>query len=366
MIIGENISLKPYNTFQIDVNARYFIEIQSEEELKELFSEEIFKRQKRLILGGGANMLFTEDFDGLVIKVDAPCRDRSCTCPSENHIIYPGKNEHSYPGKNEHSYPGKNEHPYLRSNDNDHIHISVPAGEDWSDFVQYANSQGWAGLQKLAGIPGQVGTAPVSNIGAYGVEIGDLIERVEGYDLQTGEKRRYSHDECEFGYRTSIFKTSLINQFFITCVCFRLIKLDSSLHSQGQKLQKISDEILQMRSEKLPDLELFPSAGSFFKNPVVSIEKWQELKGKFEELIGFANEKMVKLSAGQLIEMAGLKGYSNGKAGVSNKHALILVNEGGATGNDILDVMKVVQDAVKEKFRVELEPEVVIIKNGGE
>lgn len=297
MIIQENISLKPYNTFQIDVKAKYFVEIKSEEELRQLFLSDIFKKEKRLIIGWGANLLFAKDFDGLVI-----------------HRVW----------------------------------------KNWSNFVEECNKNWYAGLENLIWIPGNVETAPLSNIWAYGVEVWEMIESVEWYDLESLERKIFSRYECKFVYRTSIFKEKLRNKFIITKVNFKFSAGDP------ESLKAKSDEILALRNGKLPDPAVEPNAWSFFKNPFVSIEKWKELKEENADLTWYEVDGMMKLSAWQLIELAGLKWYVDGKAGVSAKHALVLVNKWW-TPDDMLNMMKKVQREVFDKFWVELEAEVVIV-----
>lgn len=341
LTIQSNISLLPYNTFQIDVKAKYFVEIQSIEDLQELFQYPIFQSEKRLILGGWSNTLFTQDFDGLVIKVNLKGIE-------------------------------------TLSDDDSSTLLKVAAGENWSDFVNYTNVRELAGLENLIDIPGEVWTSAVSNIWAYGVEAKDRIVWVEGYDLQTGMFRRFSNEECQFSYRTSIFKSSLRNQFLISHVVFALDIFDESYQfitnypdiqialqksplppfTKGGGLQHMSGIIAEIRSIKLPDWRVIGTAGSFFANPIVSLEFAKNLEQSYSDLKIYPYLDQVKLSAGQLIDKAGLKWYSNWKAWTSPQHALIVINEWG-TAKDVLDVVEHIQTKVKEMFGVELVPEVV-------
>ncbi|GHV23010.1 UDP-N-acetylenolpyruvoylglucosamine reductase [Bacteroidia bacterium] len=329
LTIQSNISLLPYTTFRIDVQTKYFTEIHSESDFKELFSSPIFQQEKKQILGGGAKTFFTKDFDGLVIKIDIKGIQ-------------------------------------LEKETDNQLHICAGAGEDWSDFVNFCNTHNRAGIENLIAIPGNVGTAPFSNIGAYGVEIGNLVERVEGYDMTTGERKTYTHEQCQFGYRTSIFKSALKNQFLITAVGFVLQKFDDSYlfitnypdvqaFLQNRKpgsLTEISEIIASIRSKKLPDVKKTGTVGSFFVNPFVCQEHFLALQKAYPEMPFYPvpdTTEVTKLSAGRLIEKAGLKGYSTGKVGTFPQNALAIVNEGGTAG-EVLAVVDYIQQTVKEKF----------------
>ncbi|MDR0859575.1 MAG: UDP-N-acetylmuramate dehydrogenase [Candidatus Peribacteria bacterium] len=329
LTIQSNISLLPYTTFRIDVQTKYFTEIHSEAELQELFSSPLFQQEKKQILGGGAKTFFTKDFEGLVIKV---------------------------------AIKGIQ----LEKETETQLHIRAGAGEDWSDFVTFCNEQNRAGIENLIAIPGNVGTAPFSNIGAYGVEVGKVVERVEGYDLTTGEKKTYSHEQCQFGYRTSIFKSALRNQFLITAVGFTLQKFNDSYPFitkypdvqtclQGitpKSLTEISDIIADIRSKKLPDVKKIGTVGSFFVNPFVCQEHFLSLQKAYPEMPFYPvadTPEVIKLSAGRLIEKAGLKGYSTGKVGTFPQNALAIVNE-SATASEVVALVDYIQQTVKEKF----------------
>ncbi|MDD2536896.1 MAG: UDP-N-acetylmuramate dehydrogenase [Candidatus Absconditabacteria bacterium] len=363
--IQSDVSLLPYNTFQVDVQAKYFVDIHQEEDLEELFETGIFAKEKHLILGGGANVLFTQDINGLVIKVSL----KGIECLSGLDV---SSLKSPLP-------------PFQKGGSK--VLVQAMAGEDWSGFVEYCNRKGRAGIENLIAIPGQVGTAPVSNIGAYGMEIGERVVWVEGYDLEKKEWKKFDHEECGFAYRDSIFKSELRGKFLITRVVFALeqlseeylFKLDypdvqrvleersinildcrASLAMTPNSLEQVSEIISEIRASKLPDPNKIGTAGSFFANPIIKKSDFDLLIQKFPELISYPHGDEVKLSAGQLIDLAGLKGYSNGKAGTSSKHALIVINEGGSA-EDVLEVVEHIQIVVKEKFGVALKPEVVYI-----
>lgn len=243
--------------------------------------------------------------------------------------------------------------------------LSVRAGEIWSDLVHFTTVKGWSGLESLTDIPGSVGAAPVSNIGAYGTEVGSLIQEVRGYDLITLKYQVFSQKDCHFAYRSSIFKEQLLHQFLVTEVVFALHQEVFPTGEASNPLVLRSQEISAVRASKLPDLRMMGTAGSFFKNPVVSEEVFLILQQQFPDLVFYPSvspqgEKVYKLSAGWLIERAGMKGYRYGKAGVYEHHALVLVNRGGSP-QEILEVKNRVQDAVHQLFGILLEPEVVII-----
>lgn len=342
MHIQKDISLKPYNTFQVEVNAKYFVEITSDKDIQELFQDPLFQT-KRLILGGGANILLTKDFEGIVIKVALKGIQQI-------------------------------------ARENGKVILKVGAGENRQDFVQYCCENQYAGIENLAWIPWNVGTAPVSNIGAYGMEVSKVIVKVEGYDLKTQEFKVFSKDECKFGYRSSIFKKELSSEFLVTAVFFELQEFsetysfqleypdfkkyfqEKELNPDDLTLKDVMNAVIEIRNNKIPDPKLVPSAWSFFENPVIPQSELASLLERFPQLKSFPSwkEGYVKLSAGQLIDLAWLKGYSNGKAWTSEKHALILINQGG-TAQDILEVANHIQTTVFQTFWVELHPEVVYV-----
>lgn len=345
MQVEENIDLKPYNTLQISVRAKYFVKIQSESDILELMNADLWKKEKHCILNGGSNILFTQDFGGIVVKIETKWIE---VIKSENKSLL----------------------------------IEVSAWENWSDFVERCceNNRYW--IENLIDIPWNVGTAPVSNIWAYGTEVSGVIFEVEWIDLITWDKKVFKKSECEFGYRTSIFKYKLRNQFLVTKVRFLLSVFDEnyvpnvwykdiqnyiSEHWINLKTPKeVSEIVSKIRANKLPDWHKIWTAWSFFSNPIITLDEWSELEKSFPELshhecVDFG-EKKIKLSAGQLIDQCGLKWWriSNWTAWTYSKHALILVNEWWTAG-DVLDAMCYIQSCVKNKFWVQLEPEVVLV-----
>ena len=345
MQIKENVDLKPYNTLQIPVKAKYFVIIGKEFDILELMESELRKKEKHCILNGGSNTLFTQDFDGIVIKIETKWKE------------------------------------IIKSEDN-HVIIEVAAGENWSDFVDRCCENNYSGIENLIDIPWNVGTAPVSNIWAYGTEVSSIIYEVEWIDLNTWESKVFEKSECEFGYRTSIFKYTLRNQFLVTKVRFLLSILDENYQPniwykdiqniteqkwiQPKTPKEVAEIVREIRANKLPDWHKIWTAWSFFSNPIITLDEWSELEKSFPELshhecIEFEETKM-KLSAGQLIDQCGLKWWrvSNWTAWTYEKHALILVNEWWKA-DDVLDAMHHIQKCVKDKFWVQLEPEVVLV-----
>ena len=336
MKILSNISLKPYNTFGIDVKAHKFVEVTSVEELREtlqnMYASELF------ILGGGSNMLLTKDIEKTVVHINLKGRE------------------------------------IVEETDYQAV-VQAMAGENWHDFVLYCISNNLGGLENLSLIPGNVGTAPIQNIGAYGVEIKDSFESCTAMDLQTMQLKTFNREECGFGYRDSIFKKEAKGKFIITSVNFRLRKkdhtlstsygsIDQYLEEKGVKdptIGDISEAVINIRESKLPNPKELGNSGSFFKNPVVSTKKLKELQGQFPEIPFYAvDENLVKIPAGWLIEYAGLKGYRKGDAGVHKKQALVLVNYGNATGQEILALSEKIQKKIGEMFGIEIQPEVNI------
>jgi len=336
--ILENTSLKPFNTFGIDAQARYFIQVSSIDELKEIYTNPSFKELNKLIIGGGSNILLQSNFDGLVIK---------------NEI----KGIH------------------LIKEDPDYIWVSVGAGENWHEFVLHCIQNNWAGIENLSLIPGCVGAAPMQNIGAYGVEVKDVIDSVETIELSTLKNCTFSNENCKFGYRESIFKNEQKNKHCIVKVNFKLNKkpnykiaygaIEEELMNDSNtplSIRKISNAVIKIRQSKLPDPKQIGNAGSFFKNPEIPNEIVLKLKEKFPNLVSYpVSEKTTKLAAGWLIENAGWKGFTEGNYGVHKLQALVLVNYGGAKGHEILALSEKIILSVKEKFGVVLEREVNII-----
>lgn len=331
---SENYSLKQHNTFGIDVTSKYFFECTEPDDLIVFFkSNESWKEEKNIIIGEGSNILFLDDFEGLVI-----------------HPNIPGIQ--------------------VVKEDRQNIWMEVGAGEVWDEFVEYTVNYQLGGIENLSLIPGSVGAAPVQNIGAYGQEVGNVIEKVKGFDLVRNQPAEYSAAECEFGYRSSIFKGTLKNKFIITSVVFKLDKFPEFVTGYGQmedivkakgeiNLYNIRDAVIEIRSSKLPDVKELGNAGSFFKNPVVESAVADNLKLQFENIpVYSANKGFSKLAAGWLIEKAGWKGIREGDVGVHEKQALVLVNYGSASGKQIFDFSEKIKQSVFEKFGVELEREV--------
>ncbi|MDQ6608206.1 MAG: UDP-N-acetylmuramate dehydrogenase [Bacteroidota bacterium] len=339
MQIQENVSLRPYNTFGIDAAARYFTTFETVEELKELFGNSKFKIQgSKLILGGGSNILLTKDFNGLVLK---------------NEI---GGIE-------------------VVKEDVDHIYLKAGAGENWHKVVMYCVENGFAGIENLSLIPGNVGASPMQNIGAYGVDIKDVFHELEAFDIKDNTITKFSLQECEFGYRESVFKHKYKGRFVILNVTYRLNKqlvFNTSYGAIQQELEKmgarnlsiktISQAVINIRSSKLPDPKLIGNAGSFFKNPHVDKKSFHMLQKKYPALPYFSfDEENVKLPAGWLIEQCGWKGYRKGDAGCYPKQALVLVNYGSASGEEIFSLSEDILQSVKNKFGIVLEREVNIV-----
>lgn len=336
-MILENVSLKTFNSFGIDAKARYFCEIGSVSQLNELVSHSRWKKIPKLILGEGSNLLLTQDFDGLVLKI------------------------------------GINGIEKIRE-DADYVWITAGAGENWHRFVLYCIAQGYGGVENLSLIPGTVGAAPMQNIGAYGVELTHVFDSLSALGLEDLKPRVFVHHECHFGYRESIFKNRVKNQFIITDVTFRLTKkpqfhieygaLKQLLCEQKQELsiKVISDAVIQIRSQKLPDPKVLGNAGSFFKNPVILLEHFEWLRQQFPEIPHFpVDESRCKVPAAWLIEQCQWKGFRQGDIGVHQHHALVLVNYAHGNGRDIYQLAKDIQKSVMEKFSVEILPEVNIV-----
>lgn len=338
MQITSNISLKPLNTFGIEVKAKYFTEIQSLENIIELLETKEYKNNARLILGGGSNLLLTKDVDALVIKNNL----KGISIVKET---------------------------------DDAVWVKCAAGEVWHEIVMWCIEHNYGGLENLSLIPGCTGASPMQNIGAYGVEIKDTFYELEAVHLETGKQQLFSKSDCEFGYRESVFKHQLKNQFIITSVTFQLSKNPTfrieygaikqeleAMHVSELSIKAISQAVINIRSSKLPNPKEIGNAGSFFKNPEVPNETYLKLKQAFPNLVAYPLENSnYKLAAGWLIEQSGLKGLQIGDAGVHKLQALVLVNYGKATGKEIFDLSTLVLETVNAKFGVTLEREVNII-----
>ncbi len=339
MQIQENISLKLYNTFSINAAARYFTNFTSLYELEELFS--FYTKNKltnTLILGGGSNILLTQDFNGLVAKNEMKGIE-------------------------------------VVKEDTDNIYVKAGAGENWHQFVLYCIEKNFAGVENLSLIPGNVGASPMQNIGAYGVEIKDVFYELEAYNIEDKKLTTFSNKDCEFAYRESVFKRKYKDKFIITSVTYSLNKTPKYNTSYGaitQELEKmgvkelsvaaVSQAVINIRQSKLPDPAVIGNAGSFFKNPTVPKEQFETLKLQFPNVVRYrVNDKEVKLAAGWLIEQCGWKGFRKGDAGCHAAQALVLVNYGNANGIDIYNLSTEIMNSVEEKFKVFLEREVNVI-----
>lgn len=335
--IRENVSLKNFNTFGVEAIARYLVEINHEDELTELFSDPKWLQIPRLVLGGGSNVLFTKNFEGLVIKMNIR--------GIEHRISH------------------------------EEVHIEAGAGENWNELVDYCVAHGFAGMENLSLIPGSVGASPVQNIGAYGVELKDVFESCQAFKISAQHKKTFVKEACGFGYRESIFKGELKNQYIITSVKFKLSlqpKINTKYGAIEDELRKreISDPTIQdiskvvshIRVSKLPDPSTIGNAGSFFQNPVIDFADFEKLKSKFPDVVNFpAGNHKIKLAAGWLIEQCGWKGQIIGQTGTFKNQALVLVNYGQASGAEIYALSSQIIDSVYNKFGVELHREVNIL-----
>lgn len=319
LTIQENISLKNYNTFRVDVKAKFFVEVKSEDEFAELLQHKIRKEYPHFFLWWWANILLTKDFPWIVVK----------NAIMEKHIL---------------------------REENDTIYIKVWSGEFRAPFVNRCVDHGYQWLEKLAFIPWSIWASAVGNIGAYGTEAKDVIYEVECLETENAQRKILTNADCQFAYRESIFKHELKDKVFITAVIFALKKV-----SDTAPLKQAVTEIIEIRKTKLPDPTQIGTAGSFFKNPIITEEEYLALKEKYPNLISFPAGEKVKLAAGQLIELCGLKWYAQGDAAVSSAHALVLINRGNATGQEILSLANHILSEVRKKFNVELEPEVIIM-----
>jgi UDP-N-acetylmuramate dehydrogenase len=335
----QNVSLKPFNTFGLEAKAQHFLEINNQEELIDFLTNNPLAKGPLLPIGGGSNILLTQDYKGTVLKL---------------------------------SLKGKH---ILKEQDN-YTFVEVAGGENWHDFVLWSISENLGGIENMSLIPGNVGTAPIQNIGAYGVEQKDSFVSLTAVEIETGQIHHFTDEACEFGYRDSVFKRHLKGKFIITKVVFKLTNTNHVLKTSYGAIQnqlqlmnvleptikEVSDAVIAIRQSKLPDPKEIGNSGSFFKNPVISNEKFEILKHKFPEVSAYPNgENHTKVAAGWLIEQAGLKGLRRGPIGVHEKQALVLVNYGGGKGKDIQQLSSDIQAKVKEIFDISLEAEVNIL-----
>jgi UDP-N-acetylmuramate dehydrogenase len=337
MQVIENVPLKNLNTFGVEANAEWYVDISDENDLKLLFDQNRWKNFPRLILGGGSNMLFTADFKGLIV-----------------HVKIQG----------------------IRFEVNgDDVLVTAGAGVVWNDLVNYCVDKGFAGIENLSLIPGSVGAAPVQNIGAYGVELQDIFDSCRAFEIASGKIRVFEKEDCGFSYRDSVFKSSLKGLYIITEVSFKLSKIVMPKISYGaisEELEKrginnpgikdLSSVVSHIRVSKLPDPTTIGNAGSFFKNPVIPNAQFLKLKTDFPEIVHFpAEEGYIKISAGWMIEHCGWKGKVVGNTGTWKNQALVLVNQGNATGKEIFKFSESIIESVNAKFGIMLEREVNII-----
>lgn len=327
-----NYSLKNHNTFGIDVDCKRFVEFGSVDELRSLLPT--LRGERLLVIGGGSNLLFTKDFDGTIVH--------SAIMGSEPRI------------------------------DGDDVYLRVGSGETWDNIVAEATERGWHGMENLSLIPGEVGASAVQNIGAYGAEAKDIIYKVEAVEIATGEAVSFANADCHYAYRQSLFKTDWKGKYIVTHVTYKLTKtftphldygnIRAELERQNitqPTAQQLRQTIIDIRQAKLPDPKEEGNAGSFFMNPIVDRKKYDELATQYPEMPHYiVDDERVKIPAGWMIDQCGWKGKSLGKAGVHSKQALVLVNRGGATGNDVLALCRKIQADVLEKFGIAISPEV--------
>lgn len=337
MTIQHHISLQPYNTFGINAIANSYVNISTKSELKEVL--ENYKNKPKFILGGGSNMLLTKNVDALVM-----------------HINLKGKE--------------------LVEEDDLYVWIKAQAGENWHEFVLWTLAQNYGGIENLSLIPGHIGTAPIQNIGAYGVELKDVFFSCEAINMETLEEKTFTLEACDFDYRSSIFKTVVKGMYIITSVTLRLTKQAHQLHTEYGAIQQelallnikeptitdVSRAVINIRQSKLPDPKQIGNSGSFFKNPVISKTEFIQFQSKHPEAPFYkVSESEFKIPAGWLIEQSGFKGQRFGDAGVHDKQALVLVNHGNATGEEIWNLAVKIQETVFQNFNINIEAEVNIV-----
>lgn len=340
MNFQKNISLKPYNTFNINAKAKYFYAFQSLKELHKIYNNNTFQPMKKLVLGGGSNMLLVNDFDGIILKNDLKGIE-------------------------------------VTSQDEAFAYIKVQGGENWHQFVLWCLEHDFGGVENLSLIPGTVGAAPIQNIGAYGVELKDIFHNLTAFNVENQAVETFNLEQCQFGYRDSIFKSKVKGQYIILSVTFKLTTnnhrininygaIQNVLNDKNistPTIQDISQAVIEIRSSKLPNPDEIGNSGSFFKNPEIEVSEFERLQKLFPNIVFYnlPNGK-VKIPAGWLIEQCGWKGKRVGNTGAYAKQALVLVNYGEATGEEVWSLALAIKDSVKEKFGIEITPEVNIIK----
>ena len=338
LVIQENVSLLPFNTFHFDVRAKHLVTVSSPDDVRQLLKSALFRENPVLVLGGGSNVLFTNPFEGTVVK---------------NELMGITKiNE-----------------------DEETVTLRVGSGENWHTLVMYCVERNYGGIENLSLIPGTVGAAPMQNIGAYGVEVKDVIKEVETFELSTATSRTFANEECQFGYRESFFKHEGRDKYFISSVTLTLTKRNHRFNIQygaikdtlrqmevsEVSIQAISDAVIHIRKSKLPDPVVIGNAGSFFKNPTIDESHYNQLKMSYPDIPGYPEgESRMKVPAGWLIEQCGWKGKRFGSVGVHPLQALVLVHYGGGEGSEIMNLSMKIQESVEKKFQIKLHPEVNI------
>lgn len=337
MEILDHFNLKNFNTFHVSAFARYFVNVPDLACLRDVLAFAKKRELPFMLIGQGSNLLFQEDYPGMIIEMNIRGRE-------------------------------------LLGEDRNSCQVRAKCGENWHAFVQWCLEKKCYGLENLSLIPGTVGAAPVQNIGAYGVELCERMESLEALEISSGELKIFTREECEFSYRNSVFKQALKDQYIIYSVTFRLGKkpeVNISYDSLARALEEtprreitpelVSETVCRIRRSKLPSPSRLGNAGSFFWNPVVPEKEFEKLRRQFPDIVGYPENGKVKLAAAWLIENTGWKGFREGDVGVHEEHALVLVNHGHATGSELVDLSKRIQESVKEKFGIELTPEVRIV-----
>lgn len=335
--IEQNFSLQSYNSFGLNITCKFFAQVDRHQSLVDLLESPNYAQLDRLLLGGGSNILFVSDFPGLVI-----------------HFINRGIS--------------------VCAEDSEYVWVVAAGGETWENLVDYTLQHNYAGIENLAGIPGTVGAAPVQNIGAYGVELKDVLVQVEGYDCTNKISKKFTQTDCQFGYRHSIFQQ--LPQYYIEQIVLKLNKkttlqtqynaIQEEIRKQGKHpctITEMATLIRHIRNSRLPNPKILGNAGSFFKNPYISYQQYNKLKEQFPTIVAYPEYDQVKIAAGWLIEQCGFKGKRIGNVGTFQHQALIILNYGGARGTEILDFAHQIQSAVFQKFDIVLQPEVIIIGN---
>jgi len=339
MQIEKNKSLKSFNTFGIDAVAAFFAAFESVEDLNKIYQNSTFQNLKKMVLGGGSNLLLTDDFEGLILKNN--CRGIDVISETENTVL-----------------------------------IESKGGENWHEFVLFCINNNFGGVENLSLIPGTVGASPIQNIGAYGVELKDVFHELMAYEIETGKVKTFDKATCQFGYRESIFKNTQKGKYIILSVTFQLTKKEHELNTNygaiqtvletknitKPTIQDISKAVVEIRSSKLPNPAEIGNSGSFFKNPEIDKDIFETLKNQFPNIIGYdLPNGQIKVPAGWLIEQCGWKGKRIGNTGAYAKQALVLVNYGNATGTEVWQLAKAIQASVFDKFGIEIKPEVNIV-----